>query len=138
MKYLLAVPMAATLMGASAPNVSVIAATGDWSKLPQIRQYGYDHLTKNLMSKLIDIALKKQCTLPGFDGARLNFDITFAAAFAADGTLQQVVIPKLNCPEAESLVGGALVEMINGHDYKPAYKGQAGWYQGEFTFAYEE
>jgi hypothetical protein len=138
MKQLLTLPLAAALMAATAPPVSVVAATGSWSDLPPIGNYGTDHLTKNLMVKLIDLAMKRQCALPGFKGDRLDFNISFAAQFDPDGTLRKVVVPKLNCPEAEAAVGGALVEMINGGDYRPTGKSPGGWYQGQFAFDYQD
>ena len=48
-----------------------------------------------------------------------------------------IVIPKLNCPRAEAVIGGTLKEMLQGGDYKPATKGTA-WYQGVLSFDIEE
>jgi len=137
MKHFLALPMAMALMASSAPPVSVVAADGDWSRLPRLGQYGYEHLNTKMMVKLHEIAMQRQCTLPGLVGDRLDFGISFAAQFNPDGSLHQIVIPKLNCPEAEGVVGGALLEMINGGDYRPTGKNPDGWYRGDFTFAFE-
>ena len=132
MKYFLAAPLFFALAAASAPNVSVIAATGDWSQLPEIRDNGTDHQSKNLMLALNDIATKHECAIPGFKGDRLDFNMSFAALFDADGTPRQIVIPKLNCPKAEAMIGGALKEMIVSGDYKPS--GAGGWYRGDLSF----
>lgn len=133
MKYLLAAPLFFALIAASAPNISVIAATGDWSQLPQIRDDGSDHQSKNLMLALNDIAMKHECAIPGFKGDRLDFKMSFAALFDADGTPRQIVIPKLGCPKAEAMIGGALKEMVEGGDYKPTTPG-GGWYRGDLSF----
>ena len=136
MKLVFAAPLFLALMAASAPPVSVIAATGDWSNLPPLRDNGSDHQSKNLMMALNDIATSHQCALPGFKGTRFNFDVSFAAEYDADGTVRQIVIPKLNCPKAEAVLGGAVKEMVTGGDYKPT--GPGGWYRGRISFDIDE
>jgi hypothetical protein len=137
MKRYFALPLFMALIAASAPPVTVQAATGDWSKLPQLSQRGYDHLNTKMMVRLHEIASHGQCRLPGYLGNRLDLRLSFAAQFDPDGTLRRVVIPKLDCPEAEGIVGGALVEMMHGGDYRPTGKNPDGWYQGSFTFGFE-
>jgi len=137
MKYLLAAPLFLALVAASAPPVSVIAGKGDWSQLPPIGDNGTDHQSKNLMLALNDIATSHECSLPGFKGTRFDFNMSFAALFDDNGNLLQIVIPKLNCPKAESVIGGTLKEMIQGGDYRPTYRTTA-LYRGELSFAIDE
>jgi hypothetical protein len=137
MKSCLALPLFAALVAASAPPVAVEAVTGDWSALPQLSNRGYDHLNTKMMARLHEIASQGQCRLPGYLGNRLDLRISFAAQFDADGTLRKILIPKLNCPEAEGIVGGALLEMMQGGDYRPTGKNPDGWYQGKLTFGFE-
>ena len=137
MKHFLALPVAMAMIAASAPPVTIVSADGDWNVLPRLGQYGYQHLDPKMMVKLHEIAQQRQCVLPGYVGNRLDFRISFAAQFDPDGTLRQIVIPKLNCPEAEGVIGGALIDMIHGGDYRPTGKGPEGWYRGDFSFAYE-
>ena len=137
MKRYLALPLFMALVAASAPPVTVQAVTGDWSQLPQLSQRGYNHLNTKMMVRLHEIAKQGQCRLPGYLGNRLDLRLPFAAQFDPDGTLRKVIIPKLDCPEAESIVGGALLEMMQGGDYKPTGKNPDGWYQGSFTFGFE-
>ena len=137
MKRYLALPLLMTLVAASAPPVTVQAATGDWSQLPQLSQRGYNHLNTKMMVRLHEIASQGVCRLPGYLGNRLDLRLSFAAQFDPDGTLRRVLIPKLDCPEAEGIVGGALLEMMQGGDYKPTGKNPDGWYQGSFTFGFE-
>jgi hypothetical protein len=124
---------------ASAPAVAVTveSATGDWSKLPQMSQRGYDHLSEKMQAKLFEIAESKQCPSFTLNQGRLNFRIGFATQYAADGSLSRLILPKLDCPEAESVMGGAVLEMIQAGDYAPTGKSANGWYQGTlgFTFA---
>lgn len=137
MKYVLAAPLFLALAAASAPPVSVIAATGDWSNLPPIRDNGTDHQSKTLMMLLNEIATKHECALPGYTGTNFNFDVSFAALFDADGTVRQIIIPKLNCPKAEAVLGGTVQEMIQGGDYRPTGHSTA-WYRGRISFDIDE
>lgn len=123
----------------SAAAVTVETATGDWSKLPQLEQRGFDHLSEKMQAKLYQIADSRQCPAFALKEGRLDFRIGFAAQYASDGRLSRLVLPKLDCPEAESVAGGALLEMIQSGDYAPTGKSGNGWYQGTigFTFAGE-
>lgn len=136
MRFLLAAPLFMALVAASAPPVSVIAGKGDWSHLPPITDNGTDHQSKNLMLALNDIATKHECSLPGYKGDRFDFDMSFAALFDDKGNLLQIVIPQLNCPKAEAVIGGTLKEMIQAGDYRPTYRSTA-WYKGELSFNIE-
>jgi len=138
MKFVLASALFMALTAASAPQVKVIAATGDWSTLPPIGDNGTDHLSKNLILTLNDIATKRECSLPGYKGTRFDFNMSFAAQFNPDGSLNQIVIPKLNCPKAEAVIGGTLQEMILGGDYKPTGQSPGGWYRGDLSFNFDE
>lgn len=138
MRIVVASALFLALTAASAPPVSVISATGDWSTLPPIGDNGSDHVSKNLILALNDIATKRECSLPGYKGIRFNFNMSFAAQFTPDGTLQQIVIPKLNCPKAEAVIGGTLKEMILGGDYKPTGQSPGGWYKGDISFDIDE
>lgn len=137
MKHFLALAGALVLTAATAPQVTVVAADGDWSRLPELGQYGYNHLNTKVMVKLHEIVKQHECQLPGYVNGRLDFGVSFAAQFNPDGSLREIVIPKLNCPEAEGVVGGALLEMINGGDYRPKGRATEGWYRGSLTFAFE-
>jgi hypothetical protein len=119
--------------------VTVEAADGDWSKLPQLSQRGYNHLDEKMQAKLYEIAASKQCPTFGLKQGRLDFSLSFAAQYAPDGSLTRVVMPKLDCAEAESVIGGTLLAMLQGGDYVPSAKSGRGWYQGGlgFTFAGE-
>jgi hypothetical protein len=122
-----------------ASAVTVETANGDWSKLPLLSQRGYQHLNEKMEAKLFEIAQSKQCQSFNLKEGRLDFSISFAAQYAADGALSRVVIPKLDCAQAESVLGGALLEMLKAGDYAPTGKSGGGWYQGGlgFTFAGE-
>lgn len=137
MKHFLALATALVLSAATAPPVTVVTAEGDWSVLPMLRQNGYDHLSTKVMARLHEIVKQHQCQLGDFVGGRLDFAVSFAAQFNPDGSLREIILPKLNCPEAEGIVGGALMEMIQAGDYRATGKNPDGWYRGNLTFAFE-
>jgi hypothetical protein len=120
----------------AAAAVSVETAAGDWSKLPQLSQRGYQHLNEKMQAKLYEIAESKQCSAFGLKEGRLDFSVTFAVQYAPDGSLVRLVMPKLDCPEAESVVGGTLLEMLQAGDYAPTAKSSAGWYKGGLGFSF--
>lgn len=118
----------------AAPKVET--ANGDWSKLPSLKAWGYNHLDAKVMARLYEISSGGQCDLPGYSGDRLDMRLSFAAQFDSGGSLQRIVLPKLDCPEAEGIVGGALLEMMEEGDYRPTGKNPEGWYRGQFTFSF--
>lgn len=122
----------------SSSPVTVQTADGNWNRLPSLEARGYHHLNSDFMTRLHQIASKGECQLPGFSGKRLDLNLSFAAQYDPGGTLQRIVLPKLNCPEAEGIVGGALLEMMRGGDYRPTGKNPEGWYKGNFAFSFVE
>jgi hypothetical protein len=126
---------------ASAPgNVSVEVASGDWSTLPQLSQRGYDHLDRKMQLKLYEIASSNQCPAFALKQDRLDFRIGFAVQYDGSGKPARLLLPRLECPEAEGVTGGALLEMLAAGDYGPTGKSVNGWYQGTlgFTFVGED
>jgi hypothetical protein len=121
---------------AAAGAVSVETARGDWSKLPQLSQRGYGHLNEKMQAKLYEIADSKRCPSFVLNQGRLDFRMGFATQYASDGTLSRLILPKLDCPEAESVAGGALLEMVQAGDYAPSGKSLNGWYQGTLGFSF--
>jgi hypothetical protein len=116
--------------------VTVETANGDWSTLPNLSQRGYDHLNEKMQAKLFEIAQSRHCPSFVLKQGRLDFSLTFATQYAPDGSLQRIVLPQLNCAEAESIVGGAVLEMVQGGDYSPNGKSPAGWYKGGLAFSF--
>lgn len=117
-------------------GVSVEVASGDWSNLPQLSQRGYDHLNPKARLKLFEIASSKQCPSFALKQDRLDFRIGFAVRYDASGTPARLLLPRLECPEAEGVAGGALLEMLAAGDYAPTGKSVNGWYQGTLGFSF--
>jgi hypothetical protein len=136
MKSLRAFSLLLVAVSVPAAAVTVETAAGDWTKLPQLSQRGYEHLNEKMQARLYEIAESKQCRAFGLKEGRLDFSVTFAVQYAPDGSLARVVMPKLDCPEAEGVVGGTLLEMLQAGDYAPTAKSPAGWYKGGLGFSF--
>ena len=133
MKHLLAMALLlAPVPAASATRVEV--ADGNWSYLPPMKQRNSDHLNNDALARINEIVHDRQCTFPGQKGPHYDVTVSFAAHFAPDGSLDRLVMNRLNCPEVEGLVGGVLLEMIQAGDYRPTGVNANGWYRGELSF----
>jgi hypothetical protein len=133
MKRLLALALLlAPVPAASAARVEV--ADGEWSYLPLMKQRRLDHLNDDALARINEIVHARKCTFPGQFGVNYDVTVSFAAHFAADGSVDRLVMNRLNCAEVESLIGGVLLEMINGGDYKMTGENADRWYRGELSF----
>lgn len=127
------------LLGAQpAQSVTVETAVGNWDNLPKLEARGPDHLNHGAILEVHQAAIEAKCRLPGQRGGDLHLNLPFAAQFGPDGALNRILLPKLDCPRAEGILGGVLVEMIKGGDYRPSGENLAGWYQGVLSFTSEQ
>ena len=132
MRLLALALLLAPVPAASATRVEV--ADGNWSFLPPMRQRGNDNINNEALVRINEIVWKGDCTLPGQQGKTYDVRLSFAAHFTPQGTLDRVVMNRLNCPEIEGLLGGVLLEMLEAGDYKPTRHNPEGWYRGELSF----
>lgn len=137
MKRFLLLPAAGALLAAAAPQPLVEVANGDWSQLPPLQQRSNDHLFSNGMARVFQIASQRKCAIPGLSYRRLDLKLSFAVQYNPDGSLARVVLPRLNCPEVESILGGTLLGMLKGGDYRPTGENPDGWYRGQLAYGYE-
>jgi hypothetical protein len=136
MKRLCTVALLLAAIATPAAAVTVETASTDWSYLPKLKQRGYNHLSEKMQAKLFEIAQAQRCPSFTLRQGRLDFNLTFATQYAPDGMLQRLVLPKLNCAEAESVIGGTLLQMIQHRDYAPTGTNPDGWYQGGLVFSF--
>jgi hypothetical protein len=116
----------------AAPTVEV--ADGNWSWLPQMRQRSNAELSNIAIGEIREIAQTQKCGALVTKKDAVEIDISFAAHFAPDGTPTRIVMPRLNCPEVESILGGVLREMVEKGDYRPDGRNSDGWYRGTLSF----
>lgn len=122
------------LLSAPAAAQTVQVADSDWSNLPQLRHVSNNHLDSLMLAGVHDVIRRGDCELPGQGRHNVDLTVPFATQIGKDGKVSQLVLKRLNCPTVEGIVAGALLEMLNGGDYKPVVYNQTGWYQGEFSF----
>ena len=131
---LLALVLSSIPAATQAGSPSVETADANWAFLPKMKQYSNDHLSSKAISRVYEIASEKKCAIPGMRAGLLDFDMSFAAHFSPDGQLNRVVMPKLNCAEAEGVLGGILLKMMQAGDYRHDGSNEEGWYRGELSF----
>ena len=91
MKRLLALALLlAPVPAASATKV--VVADGNWSYLPLMTQHGSDHLNNEALARINEIVHSRQCVFPGQFGVTYDVTVSFAAHFAADGTVDRLVM----------------------------------------------
>ena len=119
MKRFLAVPLFLATIAATSPQPVVEVATGDWSQLPSLEHRNSNHLGSNGMARIFQLAAQRKCTIPGYSYRKLDLRLSFAVQYNPDGKPARIVVPALNCPEAEAIIGGAVLAMVKGRDYAP-------------------
>ena len=139
MKRLALIPLliAATAAAASEPLPRVETATGNWNDLPRLESRGYSHLDSNAMQRIWEIAKERKCRIPGYVTGKLDMRLNFAVQYSPDGELSRVVLPPLDCPEAEGIIAGAVIAMVKGGDFMRKGESPEGWYQGDLFFGFE-
>jgi hypothetical protein len=136
MKHFLAISLLLSSLPAPAlaASPSVEVANANWSFLPNMKQRSSYHLSNVAIARVHEIAREGKCVIPGAQGSLLEMDLPFAAHFNPDGSVDRIVMQKLGCQEAEGILGGILLKMIQGGDYKPDGSNQDGWYRGTLSF----
>ena len=134
MTFLAAIALALASVATPGSAPSVVVATGDWSQLPPLKRAGNADLSSTAMARLFEIAQERKCKLPGQSMHQLELRLSFAAQFDPSGRLNQLVLPKLDCPEAEGIIAGAVLDMMRAGDYRPTGSNPDGWYRGDFAF----
>jgi hypothetical protein len=133
MKALMA---AALLMATSAaPAMTVETANGDWSEIPLLKTRGYA-LNDHVVGKIYDLVQSGACTIAGQSKKKLDMSIPFLVHFTKDGTPDRLVLGKIGCAEAEGVIGGALVVLIEQGNYRSTGRNQTGWYRSQVSFSY--
>lgn len=138
MNRFLAVPLFFVMVAAAPLQPVVQVATGDWSQLPALEHRNDNHLGSNGMARIFQLAAQRKCTIPGYTYRKLDLRVSFAVQYNADGSPARIVVPALNCPEAESIIASSVLAMVKGRDFAPhGPAADQGWYQGMLVWGYE-
>jgi len=122
----------ALVSAAAAPTVPVSVASGDWSNIPYAHQRGIERVSTSSIEQF-ETALTEQCKPAIGANRELKVTVPFLIRFGTDGSVQEVVVHRLNCPSAEAVLGGAVLQLARSGEYKPTGENLTGWYRGEFS-----
>lgn len=125
--------IAAALMfgAAQAPAATVEVGSGDWSQMPMLVKSGDVSPNARAVSAVHSLIEKDECRIPGQTKRKLDLSVDFLAQFKPDGQVDRVVLEKVGCSQIHSVLGGAVVELIQSGAYKPTGENRTGWYRGK-------
>ena len=124
-----------TWVPGAASAMTVTSATGDWTDIPPLKTRGYS-LNEHVVGRIYELVESGACKIEGQSKKKLDMAVPFLVHFAKDGTPDQLVLAKIGCAEAEGVIGGALVVLINKGNYKSTGRNQTGWYRSQVSFSY--
>jgi hypothetical protein len=133
MKRLIA--LALLVSSASAPATTVEVATGDWSGLPELRTRGSDTISARAVARIHEIVATGECSLPGQSKRKLDLTVPFAVQFQPNGTVERIIIPRMNCAPVESIMGRVLLDLVAAGEYRATGENLQGWYRSEISFS---
>jgi len=122
-----------TLGAAPAAAQKVESAGGDWSNIPRMklsedRQVGYE-----VVDRLHQIGRKGGCNVPGLTARRVAINVPFLIRFSPSGAAEHIVVQKLGCPEAESLLAGVVAHWVRKGSVRSTGENQERWYRSEIA-----
>ena len=128
--------LAALLLAVAAPAAatSVEVATGDWRNIPLASQRGPLEVSIDVVERIHKLVKSGTCQLPGQGRRTLNLEVPFLVHFQANGTADRVVLQKLDCPGAESVLGAMVLQHLQWGTLKPTGENVTGWYRSEIGF----
>jgi hypothetical protein len=132
MKALIAAALLAASGAASAMTVET--ASGDWSEIPLLKARGYS-LNDRVVARIHELVETGACAIEGQSKKKLDMTIPFLVHYQKDGTPDRLVLGKIGCAEAEGVIGGALVVLIDQGNYRSTGRNQTGWYRSQVSFS---
>ncbi len=127
---------AALLLGSTAATAATVeVATGDWSGLPVLKTRNFDSISPRAVGRIHEIVARGECTLPGQNKRKLDLTVPFAVHFQPNGTLDRVIIPRMNCEKIESIMGRVLLDLVESGEYKSTGENSEGWYRSAISFS---
>jgi hypothetical protein len=135
MKTMLA---ALALAGMAVPSAAqtLKSAEGDWSGLPALVMTDDEIISGEVPEALQRLVTSGECSLRGVSKRKVDMTVPFLVRFSAANEVEEVVVRKLGCAKAESILGSAIVNMAKGGALKPTGENSTGWYRSELSFEY--
>lgn len=117
---------------ASLASSQVSVASGDWSNIPLVRNQGTLRISTEAVEQ-IEAAAFGECAKPGQSDRHLKLTIPFLIRFSPQGSVEQVVVRRMNCPRIEQVAGGAVLQIARDGGYRPTGENLEHWYRGEIN-----
>ena len=126
---------AAAMMVASSAQAQVVqVGQGDWSSVPAIHARGQIRLGDTMLARLHELGAQQVCNVPGLSRRLVDLTVPFVIRFTPQGDVEQIVVRNTGCPQLESIVGGAVLQMARAGEYRPTGENQERWYRSELSF----
>jgi hypothetical protein len=136
MRHLLAVAL--LLAAAPAAAQTIETGSGDWSNVPQMREQVGASVDPNAVAAISEMVDRGQCTIPGQRRGNLDMNVPFLVLFKADGSIDRLVIHSIGCAQAEGLLAGAVLRLVQRGAFEPVGGRHEGWFRGEVGFAHSD
>ena len=130
-KFLTAVAMLVIAVPAAAQRVEV--ADGDWSDFPALEKSQTVNLGDGAMADIDRLVAAGKCDQLGTK-KRIRMEIPFIAQFSDTGTVERVMLQRINCPEVETIAANAAYYAAKWGRIKPGSSNAAGWYRGSVSY----
>lgn len=126
-------PIAAALLAVAAPAsaAKVEVATGNWSAIPLLKSRTFNVMTPAVVDSIHRTLKNKECVLPGQRRDRIDLRVPFLVQFGDDGSVQRLVVRKLDCAPVERLVASVLLKQVEAGEHKGTGENPALWYRSE-------
>ncbi len=127
--------LVATLLAFAAPaNAQRLeVADGDWSDFPALDKSQVVNLGDGAMADIDRLVAAGKCDKIG-NKKRIRMEIPFIAQFAENGTVERVMLQRINCPEVETIAANAALYAAKWGRIKPGTSNTAGWYRGLVSY----
>ena len=133
MKHLL-IAATAMIMASSAQAQIVQVGQGDWSSVPAIQARGQLRLGDTMLARLHDLGAQQVCNVRGLSRRLVDLTVPFVIRFTPQGEVEQIVVRNTGCPQLESIVAGAVLQMARAGEYRPTGENLERWYRSELSF----
>ena len=88
------------------------------------------------MDLIEQIAERGQCSVAGLATTGVvDISVPFLIHYGANGSVDQIVLKDLSCPELEVALGAAVLHLARADEYRPRGNVVSGWYRSEIGFA---
>ena len=131
-RFLLALTLTACSIPAAAQQVAV--GDGDWSDLPLMIVHDEKTIPVKTVEKIRNLVVSGECQIPGVSKRKVDMTVPFIVRFNAKGGVENLVVKKVGCAKAESILASLALGLVWSGNFKPTGENRTGWYRSELSF----